>query len=196
VRARQGATDEELRKSRRDILLGMAFSNLIMYFIILSTASTLYKAGQTEIETAPQAAEALRPLAGDAAGILFAVGLIGVGFLAVPIMTAGAAYDLCQVLGWKSSLHAKAREAKKFYICIAGFTLLAIAMNFLGFNPIKALVWSAIIQGFSTPPLLLMTNNRKIMGDRVNGRWTNILGGITTAAIFAASFGLIATWFI
>jgi Mn2+/Fe2+ NRAMP family transporter len=200
VKERRGATDEELRKSRRDILLGMAFSNLIMYFIILSTASTLYKAGQNEIETAAQAAEALRPLAGDAAGILFAVGVIGVGFLAVPIMTAGAAYDLCQVLGWKSSLHAKPREAKKFYICIAGFTLLAAGMNFLGFNPMKALVWSAIVQGFSTPPLLLlillMTNNRKIMGERVNSRWTNILGGVTTAAIFAASFGLLATWFM
>ena len=200
VKERRGATDEELRKSRRDILLGMAFSNLIMYFIILSTASTLYKAGQNEIETAAQAAEALRPLAGDAAGILFAVGVIGVGFLAVPIMTAGAAYDLCQVLGWKSSLHAKPREAKKFYICIAGFTLLAAGMNFLGFNPMKALVWSAIVQGFSTPPLLLlillMTSNRKIMGERVNSQWTNILGGVTTAAIFAASFGLLATWFM
>ena len=97
------------------------------------------------------------------------------------------------MLGWKSSLHAKPREAKKFYICIAGFTLLAAGMNFLGFNPMKALVWSAIVQGFSTPPLLLlillMTSNRKIMGERVNSRWTNILGGVTTAAIFAASSG-------
>jgi NRAMP (natural resistance-associated macrophage protein)-like metal ion transporter len=200
VGARQGATAEELRKTRRDILLGMAFSNIIMYFIILSTASTLYKAGHNDIETAAQAAEALRPLAGDAAGILFAVGVIGVGFLAVPIMTAGAAYDLSQVLGWQSSLHAKPREAKRFYFCIVGFTALAVGLNFLGFNPMKALVWSAIIQGFSTPPLLLlillMTNNRKIMGERANSRSINILGGITTAAIFAASLGLIATWFM
>jgi Mn2+/Fe2+ NRAMP family transporter len=126
--------------------------------------------------------------------------VIGVGFLAVPIMTVGAAYDLCQVLGWKASLHARPSEAKKFYIAVAGFTALAVGLNFLGFNPMKALVWSGIVQGFSTPPLLLlimlMTNNRKIMGERVNSRSTNVLGGITTAAIFAASIGLVATWFM
>jgi NRAMP (natural resistance-associated macrophage protein)-like metal ion transporter len=197
---RRGATDEELKASRRDILLGMLFSNLIMYFIILSTAATLHKAGQTEVETAAQAAEALRPLAGDAAGILFAAGVIGVGFLAVPIMTTGAAYDLCQVMGWRSSLHARPREAKRFYLCIAAFTALAAGLNFLGFNPIKALVWSGIVQGFSTPPLLLlillMTNNRAIMGDRVNSWSTNVLGGVTVAAIFSASIGLVVTWFI
>lgn len=197
---RKGATDEELASSRRDILLGMLFSNVIMYFIILSTGATLHKAGQTDIETAAQAAEALRPIAGDAAGFLFAAGVIGVGFLAVPIMTAGASYDLCQVMGWKSSLHARPTEAKRFYVCIAGFTVLAAGLNFLGFNPMKALVWSGIVQGFSTPPLLLlillMTNNRAIMGDRVNGRWTNILGWITVVAIFSASIGLLVTWFI
>jgi NRAMP (natural resistance-associated macrophage protein)-like metal ion transporter len=197
---RQGATDEELKTARRDILFGMLFSNLIMYFIILSTAATLHKAGQTDIETAAQAAEALRPIAGDAAGILFAAGVIGVGFLAVPIMTTGAAYDLCQVMGWKSSLHARPTEAKRFYLCIAGFTVLAVGLNFLGFNPMKALVWSGIVQGFSTPPLLLlillMTNNPAIMGERVNSRWTNILGWITVVAIFSASIGLAVTWFI
>jgi NRAMP (natural resistance-associated macrophage protein)-like metal ion transporter len=197
---RKGATREELRKSRVDILIGMFFSNIIMYFIILSTASTLHKAGQTEIETAAQAAEALRPIAGDAAGILFALGVIGVGFLAVPIMTTGAAYDVCQVMGWKASLHANAREAKLFYAVTAGFTVIAVGLNFLGFNPMKALVWSGIVQGFSTPPLLLlillMTNNPKIMGERVNSRTTNVLGWITVTAIFSASIGLVATWFI
>jgi NRAMP (natural resistance-associated macrophage protein)-like metal ion transporter len=200
AKQRRGATDEELRKTRRDIVLGMLFSNLIMYFIILATGATLHKAGKTEIETAAQAAEALRPIAGDAAGILFALGIIGVGFLAVPIMTTGAAYDLCQVLGWKSSLHAKPRQAKRFYGTIAAFTAVAVGLNFLGFNPMKALVWSGVVQGFSTPPLLLlimlMTNNRAIMGDRVNGAWTNALGWTTTAAIFAASAGLVATWFM
>ncbi|HEX2134456.1 MAG TPA: divalent metal cation transporter, partial [Microvirga sp.] len=197
---RQGASAAELKKTRRDILFGMLFSNVIMYFIILSTAATLNKAGQTNIETAAQAAEALRPLAGDAAGILFAAGVIGVGFLAVPIMTTGAAYDLCQVMGWKSSLHARPRDAKLFYACIAGFTVIAVGLNFLGFNPMKALVWSGIVQGFSTPPLLLlillMTNNRAIMGERVNSRWTNALGWVTVTAIFSASIGLAVTWFI
>jgi NRAMP (natural resistance-associated macrophage protein)-like metal ion transporter len=200
LQERKGASNRELKKTRRDILFGMMFSNIIMYFIILSTAATLHKAGHTEIETAAQAAEALRPIAGDAAGFLFAAGVIAVGFLAVPIMTTGAAYDLCQVIGWKSSLHAKPTDAKAFYWCIAGFTAIAVALNFLGFNPMKALVWSGIVQGFSTPPLLLlillMTNNRAIMGDRVNSRWTNMLGWITVAAIFSASIGLVATWFI
>ncbi|MBZ9961523.1 Nramp family divalent metal transporter [Mesorhizobium sp. BR1-1-14] len=197
---RKGATEGELRRSRRDILIGMTFSNLIMYFIILSTGSTLYEAGKTQIETAAQAAEALRPLAGDAAGILFAAGVIGVGFLAVPVMTAGAAFDFAQAMGWKNGLNAKPRHAPKFYIATGVITLVAVGLNFFGFNPMKALVWSGIVQGFSTPPLLLlmliMTNNRKIMGDKVNSRATNILGGVTTIAVFAASAGLVATWFM
>jgi NRAMP (natural resistance-associated macrophage protein)-like metal ion transporter len=197
---RQGATADELRQSRTDIVIGMFFSNLIMYFIILSTGATLHKAGETNIETAAQAAEALRPLAGEAAGILFALGIIAVGFLAVPIMTTGAAYDLCQVMGWKGSLHAKPKEAKLFYVLIAGFTVIAVAMNFLGFNPMKALVYSGIVQGFSTPPLmlliLLMTSNRRIMGDRVNTAPINILGWVTVGTIFAASAGLVISWFL
>jgi Mn2+/Fe2+ NRAMP family transporter len=99
------------------------------------------------------------------------------------------------VVGWKHSLHAKPSEAKKFYGAIAGFTVLAMGMNFLGFNPMRALVFSGIVQGFSTPPLLLlimlMTNNRKIMGNHVNTFWLNVLGWITTAAIFAATVGLV-----
>ena len=126
--------------------------------------------------------------------------MIGVGFLAVPIMTTGAAYDLCQVMGWKSSLHARPKQARHFYVATAVFTAIAIGLNFLGFNPMKALVWSGIVQGFSTPPLmlliLLMTNNRALMGKRVNSRLTNVLGWITVAAIFSASLGLVATWFI
>ena len=197
---RKGATKQELQHTRADVVLGMFFANLVMYFIILSTASTLFKAGTHEINAAAEAAQALEPLAGSAASVLFAVGVIGVGFLAVPVMTTGAAYALCQVVGWKHSLHAAPSEAKKFYAAIGVFTALAMAMNFLGFNPMKALVFSAIVQGFSTPPLLLlimlMTNNRKIMGNRVNSRGLNILGWVTTAAIFAATIGLIATWFL
>jgi len=120
--------------------------------------------------------------------------------LAVPVMPPPAAYDLCQVVGWKLSLHAKPSQAKKFYAAIGVFTVLAMAMNFLGFNPMKALVFSGIVQGFSTPPLLLlimlMTNNRKIMGNRTNSLGLNILGWITTAAIFAASIGLLTSWFL
>ncbi|HEY8410087.1 MAG TPA: Nramp family divalent metal transporter [Pyrinomonadaceae bacterium] len=197
---RKGATHKELQQTKVDVVSGMFFSNVVMYFIILSTAATLFKTGQHEINTAAEAAEALKPLAGQAAAALFALGVIGVGFLAVPVMTTGAAYDLCQVMGWKHSLHAKPREAKKFYAAIGGFTMLAMGLNFLGFNPMKALVYSGIVQGFSTPPLLLLimliTNNRRIMGKRVNSFWMNVLGWITTAAVFAASIGLVSSWFL
>ncbi|MFL5294952.1 MAG: Nramp family divalent metal transporter [Phenylobacterium sp.] len=197
---RIGATDQELAQSRRDILIGMIFSNVVMYFIILSTGATLYAAGQHDIDTAAQAAEALRPLAGPAASGLFTLGLIGVGFLAVPVMTTGAAYDLAQALGWKATLHSTARQAPRFYVAIGVVTAVAVAMNFLGFNPMRALVLSGIVQGFSTPPLLLllmlMTNSRRIMGERVNSLGTNVLGWTTTAVIFLASAGLVASWFL
>ena len=194
---RQGASRRQLRRTSWDIVSGMFFSNVVMYFIILSTAATLFKSGHREINTAAEAAQALRPLAGQAASVLFALGVIGVGFLAVPVMTTGAAYDLCQVMGWKHSLHTKPSQAKKFYAAIGAFTAIAMGLNFLGFNPMKALVYSGIVQGFSTPPLLLLimliTNNRRIMGKRVNSLGMNILGWITTAAIFAASIGLIVS---
>ncbi|MFL6280073.1 MAG: Nramp family divalent metal transporter [Vicinamibacterales bacterium] len=195
---RRGATGEELRQSRWDIATGMFFSNIIMYFIILSTASTLHQAGRTDVSTAAEAAEALKPLAGDAAGVLFAIGVIAVGFLAVPIMTTGAAYDVCQAFGWKHGLHARPSEAKPFYLLIAGFTAVAMIMNFFGVNPMKALVVAGIVQGFSTPPLMLlimrMTGDRSLMGDAVNGRAVTVLGWATTVAIFGATAGLVCSW--
>jgi Mn2+/Fe2+ NRAMP family transporter len=197
---RRGATDEELRHTRRDVRIGMFFSNLIMYFIILSTASTLHKVGKTDIESAAQAAEALRPIAGSLAVWLFAAGVVAVGFLAVPVMTTGAAYDLAQVAGWRHGLSVRPREAKAFYAAILGFTALGAAMNFFSLNPMKVLVWAGIVQGFSTPPLMLlitlMTNRRDVMGDRVNGWKINLLGWFTTACIFAATIGLVITWFV
>ncbi|HEY7209900.1 MAG TPA: divalent metal cation transporter [Bryobacteraceae bacterium] len=197
---RRGASRSELKKSMWDVVVGMFFSSVVMYFIILSTASTLFKAGKTDISTAAEAAQALQPLAGSAGGLLFALGVIGVGFLAVPVMTTGAAYDVCQSLGWKHGLQRKPAEAKKFYLAIAAFTFLAIGLNFFGINPMKALVLAGIVQGFSTPPLmlliLLMTNNPAIMGKRVNSRPIRILSWVTTIAIFAASVGLVISWFV
>jgi NRAMP (natural resistance-associated macrophage protein)-like metal ion transporter len=196
---RVGTTDEELRHSRRDVGFGMLFASLIMYFIILSTAATLFRVGKTEINTAADAAEALRPIAGNAAGLLFAAGVVGVGFLAVPIMTIGAAFDVCQSFGWKHGLHAKPNEAKPFYAAIVVFTLLAIGLNFFGINPMKALVFAGIVQGVSTPFLMVLvmriTNNRRIMGRWVNTKAMNVLGWLTTAAMFAATIGLIVTMF-
>ncbi|HWU79089.1 MAG TPA: divalent metal cation transporter [Caulobacter sp.] len=187
-----------MRRTRRDVLVGMMFSNLILYFIIMATGATLHPAGQTEIESAAQAAEALRPLAGDAAGLLFIAGVVGVGFLAVPIMTTGAAYDLVQSIGSHGSLHDKPRDARLFYATIAVVTVAAVAINGLGFNPMKMLVWSGIIQGFSVPPLLvlmlIMTNDRGMMGDKVNGIGTNLLGAGTAMVTFLAAVFLVVTW--
>jgi len=197
---RQGASRAELKYSMWDIVAGMFFSNTIMYFIILSTASTLFKAGKTDISSAADAAQALLPLAGNAAGLLFALGVIGVGFLAVPVMTTGAAYDICQSFGWKHGLYRKPAEAKKFYAIISIFVLIAIGLNFFGINPMKALVLAGVVQGFSTPPLMLlimrMTNNPAIMGKRVNGPAINVLGWITTITTFAGAAGLVVSWFV
>jgi Mn2+/Fe2+ NRAMP family transporter len=196
---RQGATRSELAQSRRDILSGMCFANLVMYFIMLSMGP-LFTAGPTEITSAAEAAQALRPVAGNAAGLLFAIGVVAVGFLAVPIMTTGAAYDLAQTMGWTHGLYKKPAEAKKFYGAITIISLIAMGLNFIGMNPMKALVWAGIVQGFSTPLLMLlimlMTNNRAIMGDRVNGLGINLLGWVTTAAIGAATLGLVVSWLL
>ena len=177
---RKGATAAEMKRTSRDVLTGMIFSNIILYFILLATGVTLHGSGQTEIETAAQAAAALEPVAGPAAKYLFAAGIIGVGFLAVPVMTTGAAYDVVQGLGREGSLHDAPDENRLFYAIIAAVTLLAVGLNFLGFNPMKALIWSGIVQGFSVPPLLLLmmmlTNSRSVVGARTNSRWTNLLG--------------------
>lgn len=197
---RRGATRAELRRSLVTVISGMFFSNVVMYAIILATASTLFMAGERHIESAVQAAEALRPIAGAWASILFALGVVGVGFLAVPVMTTGGAYDMAQALGWREGLHRTPSEAKKFYAAMSVFTLVAMGMNFLGVNPMRALVWSGIVQGFSTPPLMLlilrMTNDERIMGMRTNGRVLNTLGWITAVAMFAATIGLVLTWIL
>ena len=191
LRQKRGTTNAALKSSLWDVIFGMLFSNVVMYFIILATAATLFIAGHHTIDTATDAAQSLTPLAGRAAGLLFTVGIIGVGFLAVPVMTTGAAYDLCQTFGWKNGLHYKPREAGRFYAAITLFTLIAMGLNLFGINPMHALVLAGIVQGFSTPPLMLlimiMTNRRSIMGDRVNGPVINFLGWTTTAIIFAAS---------
>jgi NRAMP (natural resistance-associated macrophage protein)-like metal ion transporter len=195
---RLGTSTAELHHSARDVAFGMFFSNIVMYFIILSTAATLFKAGQHNIDTAAEAARALRPLAGKGAELLFAAGVIGVGFLAVPVMTIGAAYDLCQSFGWSHGLHAEPGTARNFYWAIFLFTVAAMCLNFFGINPMKALVFAGVVQGFSTPFLMLLlmiiTNSKSIMGRWRNTWYMNLLGWLTTAAMFAATIGLIWTW--
>src|SRR5438105_4115127 len=198
---RRGATDAELKYAALDVNTGMSFSNVVMYFIILATAATLHKAGQTSIQSAAEAAEALRPLAGDAAGILLALGLMGAGFLAVPILSGSAAYALSEAFGWKYGLDRHPGRAREFYAVIVLATLVGMLINFVGINPIDALFSSAVINGFVAPPLLvlimLVANNRGIMQDRVNGPMLNVLGWLTTAAMFAAAAALmITTWVV
>ncbi|KKC24665.1 natural resistance-associated macrophage protein [Sphingomonas sp. SRS2] len=197
---RKGATRQEMKQTSRDVLIGMIFSNVILYFIILATGITLHPAGRTEIETAADAAAALAPLAGDGATYLFAAGVIGVGFLAVPVMTTGAAYDVVQGLGREGSLHDEPYANHLFYGIIAVVTVVAVGMNFLGFNPMRALIWSGIVQGFSVPPLLLLmmllTNSRAVVGARTNGRWTNLLGWLTTGVTFLCTMTLVISWFL
>lgn len=195
---RKGATRRELMRTRRDVLIGMIFSNIILYFILMATGATLHAAGKTNIETAAQAASALEPLAGPAAKWLFAFGVIGVGFLAVPVMTTGAAYDIVQGIGRHASLQEDPHYNKLFYGIIAIVTGLAVAMNFLGLNPMRALVWSGIVQGFSVPPLLLimmlLSNRKSVMRARINSASTNILGWTTTVVTFLCTAALVVSW--
>jgi NRAMP (natural resistance-associated macrophage protein)-like metal ion transporter len=198
LQQRQGATSAELKAAAADTRIGMLFSNVVMYFIILATGATLYQTGQTHITSAAQAAEALRPVAGDAAALLLALGLIGSGFLAVPVLTGSAAYAVADNRGWPSSLSSRPRDARGFYGIIVAATVLGMLFNFAGFDPISALFWTAVINGFLAPPLLvlvmLVANDRRVMGERVNGRWLNVLGWGTTLVMFAAAAGLVVTW--
>jgi NRAMP (natural resistance-associated macrophage protein)-like metal ion transporter len=198
LQERQGATYAELRNATLDTNVGMFICNLVFYFVIVAAAATLHTHGKTEIQSATEAAQALEPLAGSAAKYLFAVGLISVGFLAVPVLTGSAAYAVAETFGWECRLDDKLREAKHFYTVIAASTLIGMLINFAGINPMSALFWTAVINGLLSPPLLvvimLVSNNRKVMGDKVNGLGGNIFGWAAAAIMFAAAIGMILTW--
>jgi Mn2+/Fe2+ NRAMP family transporter len=195
---RRGASDHELRFAALDVNIGMIFSCLIVYFIVVCTAATLFRAGQHNIDSAYAAAQALRPLAGNAAALLFAAGVVGVGILAVPVLATAPAYALAEAFDWNHSLDHRPEHAKEFYAVIIVSTLIAMALNFIGINPMNALVWAGVIEGLLAPPIMVlimfMTNNREIMGRHVNTRPLNILGWLATAATSAAALGLIWTW--
>ncbi|WP_240003924.1 NRAMP family divalent metal transporter [Luteibacter sp. 9135] len=188
----------DLQRVRRDALAGVAYSNIILYFIIMATGATLHAAGRHDIDSAAQAASALEPVAGPAARWLFALGIVGVGFLAFPVMTTGAAYDIVQVLRAPGSLHRSPIQAPLFYSCIVLATLAAVLLNLLGFNPMRALVWSGIVQGLSVPPLLvmmmIMTGDRQMMGAHANSLTTRILGWGTAAVTGLLALGLAVFW--
>ena len=198
IEARRGATDAELRKSRTDTITGMFFSNLIMYFIILTTAATLHADGKTTISTARDAAEALRPLAGSGAYWLFSLGLIGAGMVGVPVLAGSSAYAVAEAAVWEGSLADHRDRAREFYGVIAVGLALGLALNYAGFNAVSMLFWAAVLNGVLAPPLiiivLLLTSNRAIMGARSNPRWLAVLGWITVGVMTLASTAMFATW--
>jgi len=196
VKERKGATDKELRKSRTDVLMGMFFSNLVMYFIILTTAATLHAYGKTNIDTAQQAAEALKPLAGNGAYLLFTLGLIGTGMLGVPVLAGAAAYAVAEAGNWRGTLEDKPRLAKKFYAIVASAMVLGLALDYAGFNAVKMLFWSAVLNGVLAPPLIvlvvLLTSSKKIMGERVNPPVLKWLGWTTAVIMAGAAIAMFA----
>ena len=198
VEEREGATNKELRVARRDVVVGMFFSNLVMYFIILTTAATLHAHGRTNIETAREAAEALRPLAGNGAYLLFTLGLIGTGFLGIPVLIGSAAYAVAEAEKWQhDSLEEPPRLAPKFYAIVAGAMVLGLALDFVGFNAVKMLFYSAVLNGVLAPPLIvliiLLTSNSRIMGSRASSRPLRYLGWATAAIMTLAAIAMFAT---
>ena len=198
VEARKGATNADLRKSRTDVVTGMFFSNLIMYFIILTTAATLHAHGKTRILTARDAAEVLRPIAGDGAYWLFSLGLIGAGMLGVPVLAGSSAYAVSEAVGRRGSLADRAGLSREFYAVIAVGLALGLALDYAGINAVSMLFWSAVLNGVLAPPLVvivvLLTSNREVMGSRLNPRWLAVLGWVTVAVMTAASIAMFATW--
>ena len=194
---RRGATPHELRDAALDVNTGMFFSNVVMYFIILATGATLYRSGHTDIVTARQAAEALRPLAGEAAYILFALGLIGTGLLAVPVLAGSASYAVAEVFGWRAGLDLSPRRGRRFYLVLAGAMVGGIVLNLVEKNPIRVLFLSAVVNGLLAPPLMvlvmLVSRDRRIMGEHANGPWLNALGWAATAVMILAAVAFVAT---
>ncbi len=195
---RKGATDKEIKKEKIDTIVGMLFCNVVFYFVILAAGATLHVSGKTDIQSATDAAQALRPLAGNFATVLFGIGLIGAGLLAVPVLTGSAAYAVAETFGWPSGLDEKPRHAKKFYAVIAASTIVGVLIDFAGINPISALFWTAVINGVVAPPLLvvvmLVANNKRVMGSRTNGLFANIVGWLACIIMFAAAIAMFLTW--
>jgi NRAMP (natural resistance-associated macrophage protein)-like metal ion transporter len=198
-RGRRGLRHTELRAARADVVIGMAFSNLVMYFIILTSAAVLHAHGKTNVQTADQAAAALAPLAGPFAFIVFSVGLIGAGLLAIPILTGSATYAIKEFLGLQGSLASKLRQSPTFYLILTLATVMGVLMNFARLDPIRALFIAAVINGVVAPPLLLLIvllgRDRKVMKRQASGRLSLALTGIATAFMAIAAITMFATIF-
>jgi len=193
------AVGRELRSARRDVYTGMLVSNVIMYFIILTAGVTLHPAGITEIQTAEQAAQALRPVAGSAASLLFTAGIIGTGMLGVPVLAGSGAYAVAEAAAWRRGMNERPRSAANFYGVMVAAMVIGIVLNFAKFNPMKLLIGAAVVNGLMAPPLiviiLVVCNNREVMGEHRNGWALNVVGGIAALVMSGAAILLVGSWF-
>jgi NRAMP (natural resistance-associated macrophage protein)-like metal ion transporter len=188
----------QFRRIAFDTRVGMAFSNIVAFFIILTTAATLHASNAgLHIQTAADAAKALRPLAGRFAALLFALGIIGTGMLAIPVLAGSAAYAVSELFGWRASLESKPRHARKFYYVLSAATILGVCLNFVGMNPIRALFLSAVVNGVVAVPvmflLMLMSEKPAIVGKFVLPRYLRVVGWIATCVMLVASLGFLLT---
>jgi len=191
---REGATRKELADRRLDVGVGTFLSNVVMFFIILTTSATLHTHGLTVISSSKEAAEALRPLAGNFAAAIYAVGIVAAGFLAIPTLAGSAAYAFAEVLDWSRGLDAKLYQAQAFYAAIGGSVLCGIALDFLNVNPITALFWTAIINGVLAPFLLvgvlLTARDKTIMVGQPSSTLSQVVVALTALIMFAAAIGM------
>lgn len=191
--------DSQIKDMRLDVWSGMFLSNLVMFFIITACAATLNATGLTEIKTASDAAEALRPLAGNGTYYLFAIGIIGTGLLAIPVLAGSASYAIAESFGWKEGLHRQLKGAYAFYGLIILSTLIGLGLNFVGLDPIKALIYSAVANGLVAPIVLvlivILSSNKKIMNGRANSKFTTIMGWIITSLMIIAGIATIYSIF-
>lgn len=190
---------KEIKDMKIDVNIGMLFSNIVMFFIILTAGTVLFPMGITQIETVKEAALALKPLAGEFAYILFALGIIGTGLLAIPILAGCLGYLFAEAFGWERGLDKKLSDAKGFYAVMLASMVISLLLNTIGLDPIKSLIYSAILYGFITPFLialiLCIANSRPIMGKFANGKFSNIFGIATLFLTTGAAITLIVAWF-
>ena len=184
-----------LREMRVDVNFGMLFSNTVMFFIILTAGEVLFKAGIRQIDTVDQAAKALEPLTGELSYHFFAVGVIGTGLLAIPVLASSLSYILAETFGWQQGLDKKFHEAKGFYLTLIASLLIGLLLDFIGFSPIQALIYTAVLYGLTAPPLigaiLHIGNNKKVMGEFTNSKLSNVLGLITLVVMSLSVVALI-----
>lgn len=196
----KGANHSRVSKMRTDVNIGMLLANVVFFFIVLTTANTLFANGITSIDSAEDAALALRPLAGDGAFFLFALGIIGTGFLAVPILAGSGAYALSELMSWNNGLEKKFSKARGFYLVIIISIFVGLALNFFNINPIAALYWSAFLNGIIALPLLAIImkigDNKKIMGKETNPVWVRVFGWSAVVATTLAAVSMLIVVFI